>query len=127
MSTTSDLLFAYLREIFYASPNARLDIEKLEDDFVLFAKGLMFFAHCYSQYNDFAHALAKGDLSVSPPPPENELAAPLKSLHANLKHLSWQSQQVAKGDYKQRVDFMGEFADAFNTMVEQLDDRQRKL
>ena len=127
MSTTSDILFAYLREVFYASPDTSLDIEKLEDDFVVFGKGLMFFAHCYSQYNDFAQALARGDLSASPPPPENELAAPLKSLHANLKHLSWQSQQVAKGDYKQRVDFMGEFADAFNTMVEQLDDRQRKL
>jgi diguanylate cyclase (GGDEF)-like protein len=34
---------------------------------------------------------------------------------------------VAKGDYKQHVDFMGEFSDAFNTMVKQLADRQEKL
>jgi len=127
MSVTSDLLFAYLREIFYAKPGAKLDIEKIDEDYVMFARGLMFLELCFSQYNDFANALAKGDLSVSPPPPENELASPLKSLHASLKHLTWQSQQVAKGDYKQRVDFMGEFADSFNQMVEQLDDRQRKL
>ena len=127
MSATSDLLFAYLRNIFYASPDAKLDIEKLEEDYVTFAKGLMFFAHCFAQYNDFANALARGDLSFPPPPPENELASPLKSLQASLKHLTWQSQQVAKGDYKQRVDFMGEFAESFNVMVEQLNDRQQKL
>ena len=127
MSVTSDILFAYLREIFYATPDATLAIDKLEDDYLMFAKGLMFFAHCFSQYNEFAKALARGDLSVQAPPPENELAAPLKALHASLKHLAWQSQQVAKGDYKQRVDFMGEFSDGFNTMVEQLADRQQKL
>ena len=127
MSVTSDILFAYLREMFYSASSAKLDIENLEEDYVTFGKGLMYFAHCFAQYNEFADALARGDLSVAPPPPENELAAPLKSLQANLKHLTWQSQQVAKGDYKQRIDFMGEFADAFNMMVEQLADRQEKL
>ena len=127
MSVTSDLLFAYLHDVFYNASNSKIDINMIEKDYVLLAKGLVYFAQCVSQYNEFASALAKGDLSVLAPPPENELAAPLKSLQANLKHLTWQSQQVAKGDYKQRVDFMGEFADAFNTMVEQLADRQDKL
>jgi len=127
MSVTSEILFAYLREVFYAKSDAKLEVEKLEEDYVTFAKGLMFLAHCFAEYNEFAEALAKGDLSLPAPPPENELAAPLKSLQASLKHLTWQSQQVAKGDYNQRVDFMGEFADGFNTMVEQLADRQHKL
>jgi len=127
MSDTSNILFGFLREIFYASPDAKLDLDKLEEDYVMLGRGLMFFALCYSQYNEFANALARGDLSTQPPPPENELAAPLKSLHASLKHLTWQSKQVAMGDYKQHVDFMGEFADAFNMMVEQLADRQQKL
>jgi diguanylate cyclase (GGDEF)-like protein len=127
MSATSDLLFEYLKSIFYASAEAKLDLEKLEEDYVVFGKGLIYFAHCFSQYNEFANALARGDLSVHAPPPENELAAPLKSLHSNLKHLTWQSKQVASGDYKQRVDFMGEFSDAFNTMVKQLADRQKSL
>ena len=127
MSITSDLLFAYLREVFYDSANASIDIDKLEDDYHLVAKGLMYFASCLREYYTFANALAHGDLSAAPPPPENELAAPLKTLHASLRHLTWQSQQVAKGDYKQHVDFMGEFADAFNTMIEQLAERQEKL
>ena len=127
MSVTSDLLFSYLRDVLYDTANAKLDLGKLEEDYAMFARGLMYFATCFSQYNEFANALARGDLSVAAPPPENELAAPLKTLHASLRHLTWQSQQVAKGDYKQRVDFMGEFADAFNTMIEQLSERQERL
>jgi len=121
------MLFAFLRDLFYFKPNAELDVEKLESDYVLFGKALVYFAHCLSQYNNFAKALAKGDLSIDLPPSANEVAAPLKSLHASLKHLTWQSKQVAKGDYKQHVDFMGEFSEAFNTMIEQLAERQLKL
>jgi diguanylate cyclase (GGDEF)-like protein len=41
----------------------------------------------------------------------------LKSLQANLRHLIWQVQMVEKGDFTQEVHFMGEFSDAFNSMV----------
>ena len=129
MSATSDLLFAYLRNILYYKPDNdySLDISKLEEDYVMLGQGLVFFAQTVAQYHAFAKALSKGDLGAEMPPRGNELASPLKSLQANLKHLTYQTQQVAKGDYKQRVDFMGEFADAFNTMVEQLADRQQRL
>lgn len=113
--------------MFYDAGKATLDIDKLDEEYVQLGKGLMYFAQCFAQYNELANALAKGDLSVPLPPPENELAAPLKSLQASLKHLTWQSQQVAKGNYKQSVDFMGEFSDAFNTMIRQLSERQQKL
>jgi methyl-accepting chemotaxis protein len=49
------------------------------------------------------------------------IAGKLKALQANLRHLIWQVQQVEAGDFTQRVHFLGEFADAFNNMVEQLD------
>ncbi|MDR2952941.1 MAG: GGDEF domain-containing protein [Treponema sp.] len=41
----------------------------------------------------------------------------LKSLQANLRHLIWQVQMVEKGDFNQEVHFMGEFSNAFNSMV----------
>ena len=44
----------------------------------------------------------------------------LKSIQANLRHLSWQVQEVGKGDFSQRVNFMGEFSAAFNDMVVKL-------
>lgn len=49
------------------------------------------------------------------------VAGKLKALQANLLHLTWQIQQVAAGDFTQRVEFMGDYAMAFNSMVEQLD------
>ena len=44
----------------------------------------------------------------------------LKALQGNLRHLSWQVEMVAAGDFSQRVEFMGEFAIAFNSMVVRL-------
>lgn len=49
------------------------------------------------------------------------VAGLLKGHLANLRHLTWQVEQVAKGDFSQRVDFMGEFSQAFNNMTWQLD------
>lgn len=45
----------------------------------------------------------------------------LKGLQANMRHLLWQIACVEAGDLTQRVDFMGDFAAAFNGMVQQLD------
>lgn len=64
----------------------------------------------------FVSALSSGDLDASLQL-TGPLAGSLKGLHANLRHLTWQTQQVAAGDFGQRVDFMGAFSDAFNSMV----------
>ena len=45
----------------------------------------------------------------------------LKALQANLNHLAWQVEQVAAGDFSQRVDFMGNFSTAFNKLTQQLE------
>lgn len=45
----------------------------------------------------------------------------LKALQAHLRHLVWQVEQVANGDFSQRVEFFGEFSTSFNSMVVQLD------
>jgi diguanylate cyclase (GGDEF)-like protein len=74
-----------------------------------------------------ASDIAQGDLNTNPLSPGNEVASGLKSLQASLRHLTWQTQQIAKGDYKQRVSFMGEFSEALNHMVEQLAERQAAL
>ncbi len=67
----------------------------------------------------FSGAMAAGDLSATLYR-RGALAGSLKGLHANLRHLTWQTQQVAGGDFNQRVEFLGEFSTAFNSMVESL-------
>ncbi|MDR2079640.1 MAG: GGDEF domain-containing protein, partial [Treponema sp.] len=45
----------------------------------------------------------------------------LKALQAHLRHMIWQVQMVEQGDFTQRVQFLGEFSTAFNSMVHKLD------
>jgi diguanylate cyclase (GGDEF)-like protein len=120
-------LFNYLRDAIYNPAAANLDVEKLPEDFRDYGKGLRYYTACVAEVTALANALSKGDLNGASVSRGNELAAPLKALNASLRHLTWQSQQVAKGDYKQRVDFMGDFAGAFNAMIEQLDQQRKAL
>lgn len=78
----------------------------------------------FGEMHDFIRALADGDLDVTAPP-HNRLASPFKQLQASLLHLTWQTGQIAAGDYSQRVYFMGAFSAAFNSMVEALEEKRR--
>jgi hypothetical protein len=78
----------------------------------------------FNEMKEFIGALAEGKLDVYAPP-RNLLATPFKQLQANLLHLTWQTRQIASGDYSQRVDFMGVFSVAFNSMVEALEEKRR--
>ncbi|NJD90605.1 MAG: PAS domain S-box protein, partial [Geobacter sp.] len=68
----------------------------------------------------FIEALAAGNLAF-PPPNDNHLVAPFKQLHASLSHLARQVDQIAAGDFSQRLDCMGAFSTAFNAMIETLE------
>lgn len=87
------------------------------------------FEHLYNKLLDireFLLSLVQGDLSGEMHR-TGYLAGVLKALQANLRHLTWQTQMIAQGDFSQRVDFMGEFAAAFNSMVIQLEENQKQL
>jgi len=116
-----------LRDVLYYPNRAQLDIASLSEDFREFGEGLVYFVEMLKETRSLATALSRGDLSCTLPKPDNELASNLKSLHATLKHLTWQTLQVANGDYNQRVRFMGDFSGAFNQMVVQLKERQDAL
>ncbi|MDR1535607.1 MAG: diguanylate cyclase [Planctomycetota bacterium] len=122
-----DILFQFLGNLLYNPEKAKLRPDELPEAFQPFGKGLLFFAQKLNEMRNFAGELSRGNLGVKLPPTDNEFAAPLKNLHASLKHLTWQTQQVAKGDYSQRVDFMGDFSDAFNAMIRLLDERYHAL
>jgi diguanylate cyclase (GGDEF)-like protein len=64
-------------------------------------------------------ALSRGELEFASGERGFTMGA-LKAFQSNLRHLTWQAQRIAAGEYKHRVDFLGDFSVAFNQMAEQL-------
>ena len=77
-----------------------------------------------SEANDFIASLAQGKLNIEVPV-RNNLVSQFKQLHSNLRHLTWQVQQIARGDYNQTVDFLGDFSDNFNSMIAALKEKKQ--
>jgi len=124
LQRVADLIFECLRDVIYNPKGAKLDLEQLPESFANVGKGLLYLNELLLESKAFAIGLSAGNLNCPVPRPSNALASPLKSLHAALTHLSWQAQQVASGNYRQRVDFMGEFSVAFNNMTKQLEQQR---
>jgi signal transduction histidine kinase len=78
----------------------------------------------YKAGTEFINALADGNLDFEPPR-QNYVISHYKALQSNLLHLTWQTQQIAKGDYNQRVTYLGEFSVAFNKLIEALREKRR--
>ena len=79
-----------------------------------------------SGVQQFGLAISNGDLS-STLRIGGMLAGCLKNLQASLRHLTWQTQMVAQGDFTQHIDFLGDFSLAFNTMVDRLREAHDQL
>lgn len=77
--------------------------------------------------HDFIIPLSRGGLAEIKISPKNFFGSPFKELHSRLLHLTWQAKQVANGDFSQRVDFMGDFSEAFNSMIVSLDNNEKLL
>lgn len=73
-----------------------------------------------------AWSLSQGDLRFRTDQ-RGFVVGALKSLQANLRHLTWQAQRIADGEYGHRVRFLGDFSTAFNRMAEQLEKNVREL
>jgi len=71
--------------------------------------------------------IAQGELDIRPMASRMAVTHSFKALQSNLKHLTWKTQQIAAGDLEQKVDFMGDFSIAFNTMTQQLRDSRAQL
>jgi signal transduction histidine kinase len=104
-----------------------LSADGLSGDAAALAAALNRLIDAHREVFDFVGPLARGDLHAPPPAAGNVLASPFKELQSRLAHLTWQAEQVARGDFSQRVDFMGDFSRAFNWMVESLERKEQEL
>jgi len=83
-----------------------------------------------AEYGDFSNgmsAIAGGDLDFSPGGGRLAALQQLKNLQGNLRHLTWKTQRIAAGDFEQKIDFMGDFSEAFNRMTRQLKEAFDKI
>ena len=87
-----------------------------ESDFIL---SFNRFLSKFKEGNHFIDEVCQGRLEADPPP-NNQLISHFKQLQADLRHLVWQTRRLAAGDLNQKVDFMGDFSVAFNTLIESL-------
>jgi diguanylate cyclase (GGDEF)-like protein len=72
-----------------------------------------------SAIRETSHAFSIGDFSANVNT-KGFIAGCLKTLQANLRHLTWQTKMVEKGDFTQEVKYMGDFSIAFNSMIHKL-------
>lgn len=121
------ILFEYLRSILYDSQIEKPDLASLEAPYEKLGKGLGILQKWVEEMRVYSAGLSKGCLSSALPSEDNPLCMNLKNLHASLNHLTWQAKQVAAGDYSQKVSYLGEFSEAFNTMISQLKEREDQL
>ena len=85
------------------------------------------FVQEYQELAGAMSALSRGDLDLDVPAGRMHVLQSFKNLHANLRHLTWKTQQIAGGDLSQHVDFMGDFSAAFNSMTNQLREAFAKI
>lgn len=101
--------------------------EPVSQEFLSVQELLLTLAQNMKEFNSFLQNISVGNLDVETPKRGNVIADKLKELHANLMYLTWQTQQIAAGDYDQQVDFLGDFSESFNLMAKKLKDREAEL
>jgi adenylate cyclase len=81
----------------------------------------------FALFTEAMEQIAQGELDTRPMTSKMAMVHSFKALQSNLKHLTWKTQQIAGGDLEQKVDFMGDFSTAFNSMTQQLKDSHEQL
>lgn len=121
-----DLLVEQIRQIILNKP-IKEELKSESEELAELQEAVLYLSGLLSESNEFLKHLQAGELDVKPPGRHNFLAGNLKELHSALKHLTWQANQIANGDYSQKVDFLGRFSASFNSMIYQLAEREAKL
>ena len=81
----------------------------------------------YNKGTELLSRMSRGELDFESVGGHSSMLQSLKHLQANLRHLTWKTQRIAGGDFSHRVDFMGDFSVAFNSMAQQLKDSYEQL
>jgi diguanylate cyclase (GGDEF)-like protein len=122
-----DRISAHIHALLHNEQPAPLDLTgQKEDEIRQVGEFVNALTEALSALTNAAHHLSIGDMDVAI---VANLPAchHLKNLQATLRHLAWQTGQIAKGDFSQRVEFLGDFSHSFNLMVEQLEAYRQRI
>ncbi len=81
----------------------------------------------YSECTEFVYSIARGELDCATPKDKLIVTQSSKTLQASLRHLTLITQKVASGDFNHKINFMGDFSQAFNSMTQQLKEAFDKI
>lgn len=116
-----EIFLDYIKQLLYNTDEASLHREKLSNSVSQLADGLEYLGEIIKDEKNVLTKMAQGKIDADFQYSHHYLAAPVKSIQSNLKHLSWVAKRVAAGDYQQSVSNLGSFSDSFNEMIKQLD------
>lgn len=119
-------LTSYLSKVLFANEPVPINMENIPKDAHESAEILMQFCNAVIEMKSSATQLAEGNFE-SEINGRNPLNGPLKELQAGLRHFLWQSQQIAKGDFRYPAEFLGNFSNSFNDMKDQLVEHQQLM
>lgn len=125
--TDSERLIALILQSTEDLENTDIELPDLSQSYQALGEAVCTCLRQMQEIVRFAAGMADGDLTVPVPARSNLMAGPVKDLYYKLQHLKWQANQIAKGDYSQHVDFMGDFADSFNSMTNGLKTRENTI
>ena len=102
-NSENEVLFHYLWQILYEPEKASLPSGELPASQQL-AAGLDMLLRFVLETRCFGDDLVSGHIrDARQPSRDNVLAGPLKAVHSMLQHLIWLMDEVAGGDYEQRL------------------------
>ncbi len=123
-----DLLNKQIQDISLNKPLKTSDkLDSTSEEINNLQDSIYYLSMCLLESNRFLSELSQGNLDAVPPSRNNFLSGYLKELHAVMSHIAWQAEQVASGDYSQKMKFMGKLSDSFNIMIQQLRERRAVL
>lgn len=122
-----EILKSQLKKIFKSAKMTNNDVVVSRPEFDELQHALVYLSDCIHELHTFTSDICRGDLDGPQPSRHNYLVGNLKELHSVMRHLTWQTKQVAEGDYNQRLSFLGDFSVSFNQMIIQLEERERRL
>ena len=109
----------YVNHVLYDHPAAYLDPEQFDPPYREFSESLLFLGKSIMDMYEYISEMSDGILDRQMER-QNPLLGPLKDLQSKLSHITWQTKQVAKGNFNVQIQYLGEFSDAFKLMVNQL-------